>query len=149
MDEMDLALSSLCIKQDLTINAPAATVFSVITTAMGKWWLFPYRANEFSEVIVDTTPGGAIIETWGENDSHVWGKSRTHVENTTFVFTGSLGMDGGIFHVVTFGLNEANGITTLSFWHEGLGQVPVSAQEQYASGWEANLRRLAAIAESS
>jgi hypothetical protein len=149
MDETDLALSSLCIKQDLEIDAPAAIVLSVITTEMGRWWMFPQRANEHSDVIVDTKPGGAITEISDEGDSLVWGRTRTYVESTTFVFTGSLGMDGSIFHVVSFGLRETDGVTTLSFWHEGLGQVPGSAHEQYDKGWNANLRRLAALAESA
>ena len=142
------------IERTITVSSPIARVWEAITVAehLSQWF------GDSAEV--DLRPGGALRFGWSEYGEMVDGVVEAVEPEKLFSYRWTAGKtdDGTVWTTtVTFTLDEAEGMTTITVVESGLSELPdelyATTVKENTSGWNAELadldRHLSATALSA
>lgn len=142
---MATEIRDISIHQEHRIAAEPDVVWKILITRIGEWWRVPYRMfREGSEMTIELTPGGRLVEQKG--DAFVlWAL-------VTAVHPGrSLELDGlsGVGGKFIFSIAEDGDHTVLTIDHNTIDSAEVGEEEGYSGGWEHLANGLKELAEAS
>lgn len=133
------------IERKISVQSPIDSVWRALTVAdeLAAW--FGDSAS------IDLRPGGRFEMGWSEYDATVEATVETVDYPTTFSYRWQAGSadDGTMWSTrVTFTLDEADGMTTVTVVESGLSELPdelyAKTIEENSSGWTAELADLEA-----
>lgn len=131
------------IERTITVSSPIAKVWEALTAAehLSEWF------GDSAEV--DLRPGGALKFGWSEYDAFAEGVVEAVEPEKRFSYRWTAGKtgDGTVWTTtVTFTLDEAEGMTTITVVESGLSELPdelyATTVKENTSGWNAELADL-------
>lgn len=125
---------------EITIDAPADRVWRTLTERMGDWWPEEFYAGGSPgerNVILESRPGGRMLEEWAGGGGVVWGNVITVDPGKTLQVLGHVFPDWGgpTQGYMTWILEESQGKTTLRFSESMLGNVTEASLAEKDKGW--------------
>lgn len=127
---------------DLTISAPAGTVFTAVSTVEGLsgWWT--------TDTSGSPEPGGELRFTFSDGVAIMRVEERTPPTLERWTCLGHSGQPEWAQTTVTFRLTEVNpAVTRLEFTHGGL-RPQLDCYEHCSAGWDYLMGGLASYAET-
>lgn len=146
---MSTEIRTFDITQEIQINAPAESVWTILTTRPGEWWLEPYRLYDNHDTMtLDLTPGGLLMEETSEGEIGVWGHITKIRPGEMVELSGSCGMDFAVYSTFTFTVAPTGVGSTVTLRHIAMGPMGEGQGPGYSQGWNEMLGNLKKLAES-
>ncbi len=139
---------TLRVEMDVAIEAPVASVFSIITGRFDEW--LRGQEGESMKLTLEPFPGGRLWRDLGDAGGHLWGHVQVIKPPRLLEITGPLFVSAPCLSHLTFRLEEDGAGTRLQFTHRAVGAFPAEMGEGVNEGWKMVLiDHLKALCEGS
>lgn len=137
-------MSSLHIRQEITIEAPPAIVFDSILAELGPEGEMP-DGKPFP-MVIEPRPGGRWYRDLGNDAGHLWGHVQVIKPPTLLELWGPMFMSYPSINHVQYRLTPEGDGTRLTLTHRAMGHITPDVHEGVPEGWRHGLERVRAIA---
>jgi uncharacterized protein YndB with AHSA1/START domain/DNA-binding transcriptional ArsR family regulator len=128
-------ITTIDIRQNLTFNAPAQTVFSALTEHINAWWTEPYRQTASGELKLESHLGGTLAEVSDNGHGSIWGYVEEIKPPERLAISGRFAVKGALSGRIVFSLRNTGSETKLSLSHEAIGMISPEMTENFTQGW--------------
>jgi uncharacterized protein YndB with AHSA1/START domain len=138
--EVQQAMQSLHIKQDVLIAAPIEVAFEVLLESPGM--------PEGLSLKLEPWPGGRWYRDLGDNSGHLWGHVQVIKPPKLLEICGPLFMSYPVASHLQYRLTEEGKGTRLTLTHQAIGLISPEHQTGAPKGWGEVLAAIRAAAEA-
>jgi len=134
-------METVCIEQQLRIEAEPEQVYRALTVDIDSWWTHRFSSNG-STVSLEPVIGGRFQESFAGGGGALYGVVSYVDPDHRLTIRGPMGMRGAVASVITLDLEASGTGTIVSLSHRAIGEVSAEEGDEYSSGWS-NLLTLA------
>ncbi len=139
MGEMnDRVFQALDIQQEIEINAPAAKVWSSLTTEIAAWWPKDFYVGPTPRrFVIEPRVGGRVYEDWGDDQGVLWATVLVYQKGELLQWAGDLSADfgGPARSITSFKLVSEEEKTRVMFRDCPYGALSEGTVKNLESGW--------------
>jgi hypothetical protein len=147
MTTATMASETFTIKEEIRVRASLERTFASLLAQMGAQNQLPDGTP--MPMVIEPRPGGRWYRDLGGENGHLWGFVQSIKRPGLLEIWGPLFMSTGATSNLMYRLNEADGVTVISFTHTVFGPFPEDHRPQMGTGWAALHARVRAAAEAA
>ncbi len=129
---------SVTYELEIPVDAPTASVWDTLTTNIEAWWLHDFHmAGPGSEITLDATAGGLLVERAPGGGSLLWYTVQMVLPGSTLHLVGHIAPDWGgpTTSILTLSVEERDGRAVLKIRDALVGCVTEESAAQQRDGW--------------
>jgi len=139
-DELQESVTSMCVKKEIFIAAPADIVFETVLAQ-------PPFADHNLSLKIEPWVGGRWFRDLGNNTGHLWGHVQVIKPPKILEMSGPLMMSYPAISHVQYKLTEGSGGTKLELTHQAMGLIKQDHRDGVSKGWTMMLDVIKDVAE--
>ena len=138
-------ISSLTIKQDITIAAPIETAWEAVLDQMGPKSEMPDGTPFVFKL--EAWPGGRLYRDLGNSTGHLWGYVQVIKPPRLLEIWGPMMMSYPAVNHLQYRLSSEGSITRVQLTHRGIGIIDEQHRDGLSKGYEFWVQRVKQLAE--
>jgi hypothetical protein len=128
-----LEATTIHILEEIAVRASIEVTFAALLEQLG-----PYNETDKDQPMpmkLEAWPGGRWFRDLGDGNGHYWGTVQAIKKPTLLEICGPLFMSNPVITNLQYRLNEAGGVTLISFRHQSFGLI-LEEYRNAKNGWK-------------